>query len=42
MYKRTLDPNWHPGTVSQPHWQPAYNRGKITYMNNLSKAIGGK
>lgn len=39
MYKRTLDPNWHPGFVSMPHFIPALNKNKSKYIINLTKAM---
>lgn len=44
MYKRTLDPNWHPGTNPQPHFIPALQKNKFKYKVNVVKAMlkGGK
>lgn len=39
MYERTLDPNWHPGTISQPHFKPSLQKNEETYLENISKAI---
>lgn len=25
QYERTTRPDWHPGMLPQPHWQPAYD-----------------
>lgn len=39
MYKRTLDPNWHPGTVAQPHFNPALLKARETQKENIRNAI---
>lgn len=39
MYKRTLDPNWHPGFVSMPHFIPALNKNKLVYLQNIVDAM---
>lgn len=39
MYKRTLDPNWHPGFAELPHFLPALDNNKGTYSENISKAL---
>ena len=39
MYKRTLDPNWHPGTIAQPHYQPALLKAKEIQKEAVKKAI---
>lgn len=39
MYKRTLDPDWHPGTISQPHFKPALEKNVNTYLENIRKAV---
>ena len=40
QYKRTLSPYWHPGFVSMPHWQPALDKNKKLYRDNIGKALG--
>lgn len=40
-YKRTLDPNWHPGTVAQPHFQPALDKNVSIYLENIDRAVKG-
>lgn len=39
MYKRTLDPNWHPGTVAQPHFHPALQYAKEIQKDKIRKAV---
>lgn len=29
QYYRTLESDWHPGTLPQPHWQPVYDKSVI-------------
>lgn len=41
QYQRTLDPNWHPGFVAMPHWQPALDKNKKLYLENIGKALDG-
>ena len=38
-YYRTLDPNWHPGTIAQPHFTTALQQNETTYLQNIDKAI---
>lgn len=37
--KGTLDPDWHPGTMAQPHFLPALNKNVALYKSNILKAI---
>lgn len=39
MYKRTLEDNWHPGTIAQPHFKPGLEKNEGTYKENIRKAI---
>lgn len=39
QYERTLSPDWHPGTVAQPHWHPALEKNEITYLQNIKRAL---
>lgn len=39
QYKRTLDPNWHPGTVAQPHYNPALLKNEEVHKKNIREAI---
>ena len=39
QYRRTLDPNWHPGFVAMPHWVPALDKNKKLYQDNIGKAL---
>lgn len=39
MYKRTLSPDWHPGTVAQPHYNPALLKAKEKQKIAIKKAI---
>lgn len=41
QYRRTLDPNWHPGFVAMPHWVPALDKNKKLYADNIGKALDG-
>lgn len=41
QYKRTLDPNWHPGFIAMPHWVPALDKNKKLYTDNIGKALDG-
>ena len=38
-YKRTLDPNWHPGTEAQPHFVTNLMKNKQLYKENIKKAV---
>ena len=29
----------HPGTVAQPHFKPALDKNKITYVENIARAV---
>lgn len=42
QYKRTLQPDWHPGTTAQEHFKPALDKNAGNYIENIRKAIGGK
>ena len=39
MYKRTEDPNWHPGTIEQPHFTPAKLKMERVHKQNIKKAV---
>lgn len=39
MYKRTLEPDWHPGFAELPHYYPALNKNKNLYKENINKAL---
>lgn len=39
QYKRTQEPNWHPGTVAQPHYSPALLKNMETHRKNVKEAI---
>lgn len=39
MYKRTLQPDWHPGFEAIPHFKPALNKNKRLYKEEIAKAI---
>lgn len=39
QYKMTLDPNWHPGTVAQPHYNPALLKNMEVHRKNIKEAI---
>ena len=39
QYKKTLNPNWHPGTIAQPHFKPALEKNKSLYKENIKRAI---
>lgn len=41
QYRRTLDPNWHPGFIAMPHWVPALDKNKKLYADNIGKALDG-
>lgn len=38
-YKRTLDPNWHPGTIAQPHFNPALLKNEETHKRKIKEAL---
>ena len=38
-HKGTMDPDWHPGSIPQPHFLPALNRNIALYKNNIKKAV---
>ena len=38
-YKRTLEKDWHPGTMAQPHFTTALQQNETTYLQNIDKAI---
>lgn len=33
--KGTLDPNWHVGTIAQPHYAPAVEKNRKLYKDNI-------
>ena len=39
MYKRTLDPNWHPGFAEIPHFLPALENNKENYLMAIGKVM---
>lgn len=39
MYQATLNPYWHPGFTAMPHFQPALNKNKKLYRDNIGKAL---
>lgn len=39
QYQRTLDPDWHPGTIAQPHYKPALEENKKIYLDKIGEAI---
>lgn len=39
MYKRTLEPDWHPGFPAMPHFIPALNKNKKVYIDNISSVL---
>lgn len=38
-HKGTLDKDWHPGTIAQPHFLPALRKNEALYYNNMRKAV---
>lgn len=42
MYKRTLDPNWHPGFEAIPHFSLALTDNEEEYSNNIGEIIDGE
>lgn len=38
-HKGTLDKDWHPGTIAQPHYELAVIKNKKLYKDNLMKVI---
>jgi len=38
FHKGTLDPDWHPGTIAQPHYAIALEKNKKLYKDNIHYA----
>ena len=38
-HKGTMDKDWHPGTIAQPHFKPALNDNEYTYLENIKRAV---
>ena len=39
FHKGTLDKNWHPGTIAQPHYSLAIEKNKKLFKDNIMKEI---
>ena len=38
-HKGTMDPDWHPGSISKPHFLPALRKNEALYYDNIRKAV---
>ena len=38
-HKGTMDPDWHPGSISQPHFLPSLLKNDALYLDNIRKAV---
>lgn len=38
-HKGTMDPDWHPGSISRPHFLPALRKNEALYYDNIRKAV---